>query len=851
MVTMTQPPKRLPDSELKRVSKKDEMFHLKTQYRILQEMKLGFLLKNSVASLMETLLPSDESIQNNNFLLETKQSSSLLSYEEYTMLVIQLFVNLLKIPDAIPNVLAANDQISQMQEMLLKQMDQTRMLKFMNAVIQKLFIKYDAKFSKSNYTRQKVIEWYFLCLQFISLVILEETPESLFEADRSLSLLRTTSSQNTASYTIPKANDYDKEILKKLLEAEEEQQDLKITTVSSRHSRFGGYFVSHFPKTTASDNVLQIEEEDSTYNEVMKQVQPNTVKVIRQPYSNQVPLAEQDNVKQRQICVRVRLREPHFSRLSTQSKKILKDFLYVFYKHSFNMFFERIWESIVYQRESILNQELAENTNNEANFLFLGAFMLNFNLQNHYHHIELNKRLSIAYTRPVTFDISSIASIIELPELVQYVLDRVINFAYATKDWDTLTQASYFLKEYIVCLGIMFNQVGNKADYTRIASTLLHKILYEPKRTELIPKMFCIFEPVHFPRNYMTNLVELAHVFIEIITRNKEFETFYTKKKSKKKTETESEIDADDNMIKMDDDKDNQYDMHQQFDINRFKKKFAHSSTVRALLLLLEDYAINEPKINSYTVDMLEMIAYDCDCQIFLFNVSTLIFFSKVVSKKGDLYPQDKPEVLMSEREKVNKKMVEFMLKLVYNWRTMLIGDTVFGKHLHVEAWFLKTKKGLAILKGEEIDTEEEVYSDSERRRRRRNTRKQGLSSVAFSDNEDIYPTSAGEDHLPRAIHMARSVDLDDILGGRNTISMTDGEEEYEFESQYQTNSQEEYSSQEEEVSQSKRAKRCRSKSPSERKEDIAPNNNSDEERTSTAQKVNKRRRKVPITNIV
>lgn len=69
MVTMTQPPKHLSDLvPHKKVSKKQEMFHLRDQYRILQEMKLGFLLRNSISSLMETLIPGDDKALDNKYV---------------------------------------------------------------------------------------------------------------------------------------------------------------------------------------------------------------------------------------------------------------------------------------------------------------------------------------------------------------------------------------------------------------------------------------------------------------------------------------------------------------------------------------------------------------------------------------------------------------------------------------------------------------------------------------------------------------------------------------------------------------------------------------------------------------
>ena len=69
MVTLTDPPKKLSDmaeTDGSRVGfKNEEAFHLREQYRILQEMKLGFLLRDSVMSLVETLLPSDNAVQDN------------------------------------------------------------------------------------------------------------------------------------------------------------------------------------------------------------------------------------------------------------------------------------------------------------------------------------------------------------------------------------------------------------------------------------------------------------------------------------------------------------------------------------------------------------------------------------------------------------------------------------------------------------------------------------------------------------------------------------------------------------------------------------------------------------------
>lgn len=758
-----------------------------------------------------------------SFLLETKQSSSLLSYEEYTMLVIQLLVNLLKIPDAKSNVLSSNDQISQMHELMIKQMDETKMFKFINALIQKLFIKYDSKVSRNNFTRSKIVEWYFQCLQFLCLVIHSETPETLFAAEKALSRVsnprpgNNISSSGTAarsSSVAPKASDHDQALLRKLLSAQLDQEESQKASISSRHSRFGTYFITPLSQSKKAQESGDDDDEDGNQapsdnpmKEVKKMLKPNTVQVVRQVFTAKNPLLGDDAVNIRQLCIREKIRDPIYSSLNIRTQKILKDFLFVFYKHSFNSFFERIWESILYQRESILTQEATDNANHEANFLFLGAFMLDFNRHSYEHHKELNQRLSTVYVREVTFDISSIAAVIELPELIQYLFDRVVPFAYETKDWNTLTQSSYFLKEFILCLHIMFQQKGNKRDYVQIASAMLHKILYEPKRIECIPRMVRLFEPAYLPRHYLTNMVELIHYLLQILQRNEEeqYETFYTKKQTKKKKASEQNgtgggDDNDNNDTNpvipvQEDEKPEQYDTQIEFDLERFKQKFASTPSIRPYLLLLEDHILNSPEINSHILDMIQMVSEECDCKILFFNVLTLAFFSKVLSKKNDLYPADKADVQMSERERTNKRMVQMILGLIRDWRAMLLNDTVFGKHHHVEAWFLKTKRGVAILKGEDSDVEEDVYSDSERRSRRQNRRKQGLTSPVFSDNEDMGQTSAGEDAGPvYRIRMARDLQMDPVLAaatGRSVISTEDGEEEYDFESQAEEQEQE------------------------------------------------------------
>jgi hypothetical protein len=831
MVTLTDPPKKLSDlnqTSHKRIPKKMDQSYLKDQYRVLQEMKLGFLQRDSVASLMETLLPSDNNAENNNFLLEREQSSKVLTYEEYTMLVVQLLVNLLKIPDAPRNVLSATDQLSQMQEMFIKQLSRTQMFKFINAVIQKLFVKFDTKASSNLFIRKQVVEWYLLCLEFICLITMDETPEALFEAERSLSkpvqravasasTTNTSNGTNRAPRVVAKASDFDQALLKRLVEAEADQTKSQSSGALPRHSRFSGYFVTRL-KDPIDDIIQDSNTEDTPLQKAKKQVHTNSVKITRKVNTGSNPLSGTDTVvNQRQLCVREKLRNPSFSWLTTSSKKLLKDFLNIFFKHSFNTFFERIWDCInLHKKDSgvvtdnMQDGKLSGGTRNsdsnyEAMLLYLSGFMLEYNRQNYYHHIELNKRLVSLYTKEAKYDISSIASVVASPEVVNYVLDRYVDKSYEIKDWSALTQISYFLKEVMMCIEMMF-QVN---EYTQIASTLLHKLLYEPRRVYIIPRMIRLFQPNQFPRRYLVNMVELSHVLLRIMEQNEKngYDNFFIKKKKvnrrkkgdpAKKPEQEQKVDQyeyHDEDEEQEEEQENvpvSYDQQNQFELKSFKKKFANRAIVAPYMLLLEDFMLNSVKLNECILEMINMIAdkNQCDMKLLLFNVLTLAFFSKVLAKKNSLYPSEKSVLMMTERERMNKKLVDTILNLVREWRTIILNDSVFAKHLHVEAWFQKTSKGIDILKGNETDSEERVYSDRERKNKRQSKRTKGLGSEIHSDGEDMGHTDAGED-VPE-----EDMDLDD----RPTynFSMEEGEEEFQFEQQQPSSQQESQQSDEE-----------------------------------------------------
>jgi hypothetical protein len=231
-------------------------FQHKIQLPILQQIKKAFLNKAVMISLIETVMRGFVKAidaQDENVSIHPEAARD---HEDYTISVMTLLVNLLKISDAKPNIATSSDVESNMQELFIKLLKESHALELIIVIVQYLI---DQRNSTSNtiFAKAKLLKWYMLSLELITLLIRNEVPTDLFSATSTTKVLYTTTAnaairtplspvnEQPRQVVVTASSDYSKKLLREAM-AQEQRENTRIkASIPTRHSRFGGSYVRH------------------------------------------------------------------------------------------------------------------------------------------------------------------------------------------------------------------------------------------------------------------------------------------------------------------------------------------------------------------------------------------------------------------------------------------------------------------------------------------------------------------------------------------------------------------------------------------------------------------------------
>lgn len=241
-------------------------FQYKTQLPVLQQIKKAFLSKSVMVSLIDTVMhgyvqaasANDDSV---NFVPEV-----LKAHEDYTISVMTLLVNLLKISDAKPNIASSSDVESNMQELFIKLLKDSHALELIIIIVQHL-VEQRQNTSNTIFAKAKLLKWYLLSLEMITLLMKNETPTDLFTATSTNKVIYTvpspsdsgrvpspsdsgrsplsTVNEQPRQIIINTSSDYSKKLLREAIIQEHRERVRSKAQLPMRHSHFGGNYVRH------------------------------------------------------------------------------------------------------------------------------------------------------------------------------------------------------------------------------------------------------------------------------------------------------------------------------------------------------------------------------------------------------------------------------------------------------------------------------------------------------------------------------------------------------------------------------------------------------------------------------
>merc|ERR1712228_350193 len=425
--------------------------------------------------------------------------------------------------------------------------------------------------------------------------------------------------------------------------------------------------------------------------------------------------------------------------------------------------------------------ELSESSDCKKWFELISLFL-------HYHRISTRKNAAIKAKQDglnfaaLKWYSSSLVSCVLKEQLVHFIITRCETlfenrkFKHVKTDFSRLEEALGSYKEIVRSIYSMV-QYGNDAN--KVNGLKLFDFIFNDHRgPQLINDMikeYKQFQSTKLCLSYCIEAVYYTIKMIEIMKNSGTGLTIKSRKKKKKKPQqnavvdeekeennenverNENEEDEEKMIVEVagmeihdgihDEDEDQFVFDEQDFDFDAFLKSYATNKVVAQYMYILEDYATNSAKLNSYIIELFNKLAFKLNFAPLLFQLSYFLLFNQILNDR--ILAKDKNFNIV--RKFCQKIVREFFIKSKEN------------PVLFCEILFHKTPHALDDI-NEPGSVHQKIIEKAEKESRRQNRRNDDMDNALdiamdddFDDEEeyeqldiDMTPWSEAEDALLR-----------------------------------------------------------------------------------------------------